>query len=77
MDAEIEKKIRSEIRVGASDAHVPAVIKQVQAIPYTRSGKKVEIAVRDLFAGIEPKNMGALQDPNAFDEYRAMAIEGL
>jgi acetoacetyl-CoA synthetase len=55
LDAEIEKKIRSEIRAGASDAHVPAIIKQVQMIPYTRSGKKVEIAVRDLFAGIEPK----------------------
>lgn len=77
LDAEIEKKIRCEIRVGASDAHVPAVIKQVRLIPYTRSGKKVEIAVRDLFAGIEPKNVGALQDPNAFDEYRAMAKEGL
>lgn len=77
LDAEIEKTIRSEIRVGASDAHVPAVIKQVQVIPYTRSGKKVEIAVRDLFAGIEPKNVGALHDPNAFDEYRAMAKDGL
>jgi acetoacetyl-CoA synthetase len=77
LDADIEKKIRSEIRAGASDSHVPAVIRQVQVIPYTRSGKKVEIAVRDLFAGIEPKNVGALQDPNAFDEYRRLAEEGL
>jgi acetoacetyl-CoA synthetase len=69
----IEKQIRNAIRDGASDAHVPAIIKQVQMIPYTRSGKKVEIAVRDLFAGIEPKNVGALQDPKAFDEYRELA----
>ena len=74
---EIEEEIRSTIRSGASDAHVPALIKQVNAIPYTKSGKKVEIAVRDLFAGVEPKNMGALQDPSAFDEYRRMAEEGL
>lgn len=77
LDAQVEKKIRAEIREGASDAHVPAVIKQVNVIPYTRSGKKVETAVRDLFTGVEPKNVGALQDPNSFDEYRAMAKEGL
>ena len=58
-------------------AHVPFLIKQVEAIPYTKSGKKVEIAVRDLFAGIEPKNVGALRDPSAFDEYRALAEQGL
>ena len=49
----------------------------MEKIPYTKSGKKVEVAVRDLFAGSEPKNMGALQDPTAFDEYRRMAEEGL
>ena len=74
---EIEAEIRSTIRKGASDAHVPTLIKQVQKIPYTKSGKKVEIAVRDLFAGKEPKNMGALQDSSAFDEYRRMVEEGL
>ena len=76
LTAEIENDIRAACRE-ASDAHVPALIKQVQKIPYTRSGKKVEIAVRDLFAGTEPKNVGALQDPSAFDEYRQMAEEGL
>jgi len=77
LDKDMENQIKENIRSNASDAHVPALIKQVQVIPYTRSGKKVEIAVRDLFAGIEPKNVGALQDPNAFDEYRAMALKGL
>jgi len=74
---DIEQEIRSTIRKGASDAHVPFLIKQVQAIPYTKSGKKVELAVRDLFAGIEPKNVGALRDPTAFDEYRKLAETGL
>ena len=75
LNTEIEKRIRHAIRTGASDAHVPAIIKQVQMIPYTRSGKKVEIAVRDLFAGVEPKNVGALQDPKAFDEFRGLAAK--
>ena len=77
LDAELEKEIRESIRSGASDAHVPALIKQVQAIPYTRSGKKVELAVRDLIAGTEPKNVGALQQADALDEYRKFGAEGL
>jgi acetoacetyl-CoA synthetase len=74
---EIEEEIRSTIRNGASDAHVPALIKKVRAIPYTKSGKKVELAVRDLFLGKEPKNVGALKDPTAFDDYRRLAESGL
>lgn len=77
LDDELEKKIKTEIREGASDAHVPALIRQVQKIPYTRSGKKVEVAVRELLAGVEPKNVGALLDPSSFDEYRSMAETGL
>ena len=56
-------------------ANVPTLIRQVQTTPYARSGKKVEVAVRDLVDGSEPKNVGALQDPTAFDEYRAMAAD--
>ena len=56
---------------------MPALIRQVNAIPYTRSGKKVEIAVRDIIAGIEPKNVGALQQADALDEYRKFGAEGL
>lgn len=75
---QLEEKIRCAIRTGASDAHVPAVMKQVQKIPYTKSGKKIEIAVRNLFAGgAVPNNLGAVLDPGAFDEYLKMAGEGL
>ena len=37
------------------------------------SSRQVELAVKDLIAGVEPKNVGALQDATAFDEYREMA----
>eukprot|EP00629_Pelagomonadales_sp_RCC1024_P008331 CAMPEP_0119280572 /NCGR_PEP_ID=MMETSP1329-20130426/22950_1 /TAXON_ID=114041 /ORGANISM="Genus nov. species nov., Strain RCC1024" /LENGTH=697 /DNA_ID=CAMNT_0007281167 /DNA_START=116 /DNA_END=2206 /DNA_ORIENTATION=- len=63
---ELAKEIQATIRAGASDAHVPAILKAVEKIPYTRSGKKVELAVKDLIAGVEPKNTGALADPTAF-----------
>ena len=70
---ELENEIKRTIKEGASDAHVPALLKQVKKIPYTRSGKKVELAVKDLISGVEPKNVGALVDASAFDEYREMA----
>ena len=73
----IQEEIRSVIRQGASEAHVPHIIRQVAAIPYTKSGKKVEITVRDLFQGIEPKNIGALVDPSVLDEFRAIKKKGL
>ena len=76
LDAEIEAAVRKACKTGGSEAHVPAIIRQVQKIPYTRSGKKVELAVRALFEGQEPKNVGALQDDTAFDEYRKMAADG-
>ena len=71
---ELETEIKRTIKEGASDAHVPALLKQVKKIPYTRSGKKVELAVKDLISGVEPKNVGALVDASAFDEYREMAL---
>ena len=46
LDAQIEADIRLACKTGGSDAHVPALIRQVQKIPYTRSGKKVELRVR-------------------------------
>ena len=63
---ELETEIKRTIKEGASDAHVPALLKQVKKIPYTRSGKKVELAVKDLISGVEPKNVGALV-ASAFD----------
>lgn len=77
LSSEIENKIRSAIRMGASPAHVPHIIKQVTAIPYTKSGKKVESTIRDLFQGVEPKNAGALVTSSVLDEYREIARRGL
>ena len=70
---QLQHEIKRTIKEGASDAHVPALLKQVKKIPYTRSGKKVELAVKDLISGVEPKNVGALVDASAFDEYRELA----
>ncbi len=67
---DLEKEIRTRIRTGASPRHVPAVIAEVADIPRTKSGKIVEIAVRDVVHGREVKNVEALANPEALELFR-------
>ena len=50
--------------------HVPAKIVQVADIPRTKSGKIVELAVRDVVHGRAVKNREALANPEALELYR-------
>ena len=50
--------------------HVPARIVQVTEIPRTKSGKIVELAVRDVVHGRDVKNREALANPEALDQFR-------
>ena len=61
--------IRSQIRSGASPRHVPAVVAQVPAIPRTRSGKLVELAIRDVVEGRPVANVEAIDDPDALAHF--------
>ena len=67
---EVEERIRLRIRANTSPRHVPAKILQVPEIPRTKSGKIVELAVRDVVHGREVKNKEALANPEALDHFR-------
>ncbi len=67
---ELTVKIKKTIRSGATPRHVPAVIFPVEKIPYTISGKKVELGVLEVVQGRDPKNKEALADPTALECYR-------
>ena len=67
LDEALEKTIRTKIRTGASPRHVPAKIIQVADIPRTKSGKIVELAVREVVHGRPVKNKEALANPEALD----------
>jgi acetoacetyl-CoA synthetase len=73
LDDDLIAKIKRRIRTGASPRHVPAKILQVADIPRTRSGKIVELAVRDVIHGRPVKNTEALANPEALDLYRGLA----
>ena len=69
LDNELEQKIRSCIRRGASPRHVPARIIAVDDIPRTHSGKLSEIAVRETINGRPVTNMQALANPESLSNY--------
>jgi acetoacetyl-CoA synthetase len=67
---DLVKRIRTQVRTGASPRHVPAKIIQIADIPRTKSGKITELAVRDIVHGREVKNQEALANPEALALYR-------
>ncbi len=69
LDGTLEAEIKAQIRRGATPRHVPARICQVGAIPRTKSGKIVELAVREIIHGRPVKNLHALANPEALEEY--------
>ncbi len=70
LDEDLEKRIRTQVRTGASPRHVPAKIVQVADIPRTKSGKITELAVRDVVHGREVKNSEALANPESLALFR-------
>jgi acetoacetyl-CoA synthetase len=70
LDEALAGRIRRAIREGASPRHVPARILAVADIPRTRSGKIVELAVRDVVHGREVRNREALANPEALELFR-------
>jgi len=63
-------RIGAQIRANASPKHVPARIIQVSDIPRTKSGKIVELAVRNVVHGNPVRNLEALANPEALEHFR-------
>jgi acetoacetyl-CoA synthetase len=67
LDEGLVDEIRRRVRQNASPRHVPARVIAVADIPRTRSGKIVELAVRDVVHGHPVRNREALANPEALD----------
>jgi acetoacetyl-CoA synthetase len=74
MDALLERQIRERIRAAASPRHVPERIFAGPDLPRTRSGKLVELAVRDLLEGRPPSNASTLANPEALETIRKICL---
>ena len=66
---DLVNKIKTTIRKSATPRHVPAKIIAISDIPYTRSGKKVEKAVRNIIHHEPVPNIDALANPESLKLY--------
>ena len=69
IDSLIEK-IKKQIRKNASPRHVPSKIIVVKDIPRTKSGKIVELAVKNTIEGNKIKNIEALANPEVLKQFK-------
>lgn len=69
MTLERKKQIKDLIKKNTTPRHVPREIYVVKDIPYTRSGKKVELAIARILAKKPVTNVEALSNPESLEEY--------
>jgi len=69
LDDGLIKRIKEVIRDNTTPRHVPAKVLQVADIPRTKSGKIVELAVRNVVHGEPVKNREALANPEALEYF--------
>jgi acetoacetyl-CoA synthetase len=70
LDDALTERIKQRIRENTTPRHVPARVVQVPDIPRTKSGKIVELAVRDVVHGRTVKNQDAMANPEALEYFR-------
>src|SRR5690349_2946056 len=73
LDDGLANAIKKKIKDNTTPRHVPAKILQVADIPRTKSGKIVELAVRNIVHGRPVKNVEALANPEALAHFKDRA----
>jgi acetoacetyl-CoA synthetase len=78
LDEALREKVRARMRKAYSARHVPDKIYQVGAIPYTLTGKKMEVPVRRILTGVpveKAANRAAMANVESLDFFIAYASE--
>jgi acetoacetyl-CoA synthetase len=78
LDDALRQRIGAKLRSEGSPRHVPDEVHAVDAIPYTLTGKKMEIPVRRILAGMAPEKVAsreAMMQPAALDWFISFARE--
>jgi acetoacetyl-CoA synthetase len=70
LDQALQDRIRKSVRKNTTPRHIPAKIIAVADIPRTKSGKIVELAVRNIVHGLPIKNREALANPEALELFK-------
>ena len=72
---ELKARIKNALREKASPRHVPSLIIETPAIPYTFSNKKVEVAVANIMNGRPVTNKDAIMNPDSLEFYKNVTSE--
>ncbi len=78
LDAALEERVRACMRKTYTARHVPDKIHQVAAIPYTLTGKKMEVPVRRILMGVpveKAANRAAMANVDSLDYFIRYARE--
>ena len=76
LDERLTDRIRSAVRAELSPRHVPDRIEAIAEVPRTLSGKKLEVPVKRVLAGVpleQAVSEGALANPDAIHQVVALA----
>jgi acetoacetyl-CoA synthetase len=68
------EKIKNNIRTNATPRHVPAKIIQINDVPRTISGKKVELAVTRIIHKENVENRDSLANPDSLEQFKNIAL---
>ena len=71
----LEIEIKNKIKTLLSPKHIPAKIFCINDIPKTKSGKIVELTVKNIINNEEIKNLNSLINPKSLSEYKQIAKE--
>ena len=66
---DLVNRIKTQIRNQLSPRHVPAFILPISDIPYTLTGKKVEVAVKKILSGERVAGNATLSNPESLELY--------
>jgi len=70
LENKLVERIKHQIKANTTPRHVPSKVLQVPDIPRTKSGKIVELAVRNVVHSLPVKNIEALANPTALEFFR-------
>jgi acetoacetyl-CoA synthetase len=76
LDSALEQKIKGAIRGALSPRHVPDAIFAIPDVPRTLSGKKLEVPVKKILAGVpvtQAANPDSLKNPELLDYFVELA----
>ncbi len=76
LDDELAAEIKRRIREDCSPRHVPNEIRQIEEVPRTLSGKVLEVPVKRILMGADPRqaaSVESLANPHALDYFVELA----